>query len=277
MYERTYHKTVLRADEKGQKKTKRQINWRLIIRCAIAAVIVVGIVLLIRMPRLQVTHIEVVGANVVDPGDVTEFITEDLRGKELFILPKSSIFLISEHGLEKKIAKQFSRIESVNVHRANFSTLTVTITEYQGVYLWCSNENNCDFMDQNGIAFAPAPYFSGDAYPKIFTGPLGNLPFQVLNTTQINNVALIIDRLTAIGITPDEFHFISNHEFEVDFNHNGQQAKLFFDPSSDMKQSLIALYTGLRTNPLAGDYRDANKVLEYIDLRFANRVVYKFQ
>jgi hypothetical protein len=276
MYERTYHKTVLKADGKEQKK-KTSFNWKLVLRLAIGAVVIVGLVLLIRLPRVQVRHIEVVGANVVDPGDVTEFVNQQLQGKTLFILPKSSIFLISEHGLEKKIAKAFPRIQTVSVQRSNFSTLTISMTEYQGVYLWCTDEATCDFMDQNGIAFAPAPYFSGNAYPKIFIGAVHGLPYQVLSSGQVAAVALIMDRLTTIGITPEEFHFTSEHELDVDFNHDGQQAQLFFDPTIDTKQALIALYTGLRTNPLATEYRDQSKVLQYIDLRFANRVVYKFQ
>ncbi len=277
MYERTYHKTVLKTEAKEDKKKKPHINWRLILRILIAAVVVAGIVILIRLPRLQVKNITVVGVNVVDPGDITEFVHQQLQGNRLFILPKSSIFLVPDHALEKNIKKHFSRLQTVYVQRANFSTLNVSVTEYQGVYLWCTDDTTCYFMDQNGVAFAPAPYFSGNAYPKIFTGSIKVLPFQAVTSSQVATIALMRDRLSAIGIDPAEFHFDGEHELDVDFNHKGHPALLKFDPTTSVKDALVALYTGLRTNPLASDFHDPNKVLQYIDLRFANRVVFKFQ
>lgn len=276
MYERTYHKTVLKTDEK-QAKRKSRSNWRLIVRVVIAIAIITGITILTRLPRLQVSTVEVVGANVADPGDISEFVKEQLQGHRLFIFPKSSIFLVPEHSLEKNIKHAFSRFQTVVVSRKNFSTVLVSVTEYQGMYLWCTADTDCYFMDQNGIAFAPAPYFTGSAYPKIFVGTIQNVPFQAVTDDQISMITLLTDRLSAIGIVPEELHFVSEHELDVNFNHNGHQAQLIFDPVNSISDALVDLYTGLRTNPLASKFHDQNDVLQYIDLRFSNRVVYKFQ
>ncbi|HTH92890.1 MAG TPA: FtsQ-type POTRA domain-containing protein [Candidatus Paceibacterota bacterium] len=277
MYERTYHKTVLKDDEKESKKKEARVNWKLLLRITVAIVIIAAIIFVIRIPRAQVTHITVEGAKVVDPGDITEFIQQNLQGKELFVLPKSSIFLVPIHKLEKRIKQQFSRVQTVSINRVNFNTLSVSITEYQGVYLWCIDESTCYFMDQNGVAFTSAPYFSGDAYPKIFSGSMQNIPFQAVTSAQLADISLLLDRLATIGITANEFHFNSIHELDVDFTHEGRPAVLMFDPTTSISDALTDLYTGLRTNPLATKYRDTSKVLQYIDLRFSNRVVYKFQ
>lgn len=276
MYERTYHKAVLKTDTKGSKK-RHQINWRLIARIVVAIAIVVGIIFLIRLPRAQVSTIDVEGATVVYPGDVSEFVKNQLEGNKLGILPRSSIFLVPADSLAKEIQTAFPRFQTVQVTRKNFSTLVVTVSEYQGVYLWCSDETTCYFMDQQGMVFASAPYFSGNAYPKIFIGSLQRLPFSALTPAQVATVALLVDHLTTLGIVPSEFHYVSDHELDIYFVHNGQQSTLLLDPTIDVNESLTALYTGLRTNPLATEFRDATKVLQYIDLRFTDRVVYKFQ
>ncbi|MDB5188641.1 MAG: hypothetical protein JWM92_239 [Candidatus Nomurabacteria bacterium] len=281
MYERTYHKRVLHTDSEEPKKRGKQkqrtVNWKRVMRIAIGVAIITGLVFLVRLPNVQVRHVEVVGANVVYPGDVSEFVTTQLQGRKLFVLPRSSIFLIPTHTIEKELKAAFPRLQTVAVNRKNFSTLVVTVKEYQGVYLWCSDEATCYFMDQNGVAFTAAPYFSGNAYPKIFSGTLQPLPFQALTAEQISTVGLLIDRLTTLGIAPSEFHYIGDHELDVSFVHNSQPASLMFDPSMDINDALTALYTGLRTDPLATEFHDTAKVLQYIDLRFANRVVYKFQ
>jgi cell division septal protein FtsQ len=276
MYERTYHKAVLKTESEPQKK-RRRINWKLLVRLLVAVAIVVGVIVLICLPRLQVKTVTVAGANVVDPADVSAFVQQHLQGHELLLLPKTSIFLIHEHSLALDIKQHFSRLQTVSVKRTTFSSLTVTVTEYQGVALWCSDETTCYFMDQNGVVFAPAPYFSGDAYPKIFDGTFQHLPFQAITADQNAAVSLLMARLPIIGIMPEEFHFASSHELDIVFNHNGSQATLLFDPTTDTNEALVALYTGLRTNPLATKYQDPTQVLQYIDLRFENRVVYKFQ
>jgi hypothetical protein len=276
MYEKTYHKAVLKTDTKPEKPVQR-VNWKLVLWLVVGAVVIVGAIVLIKLPRLQVNNVEVIGANVADPGDVAEFVKMELQGKKLFFLPKTSLILLPEHRLEKDIKSHFSRFQTVSVSRKNLSTITVTVSEFQGVYLWCADEDTCDFMDQNGIAFAPAPYFSGSAYPKVFAGTAQPLPFQALNQPELHTLGLLLTKLPAIQIIPTEFHFNSDHETDVTFNHGGNQANILFDPNIDTQDALNALFTGLRTDPLASKFRDPSKVLQYIDLRFSNRVVYKFQ
>jgi len=158
MYERTYHKAVLKTDEKPTEKSIR-INWKLIVWIFAVAALLVGVVFVIRIPRLQVKNIEVVGANVVDPGDMTEFINNQLVGKKFFLLPRTSIFLIPQHRLENEIKAAFPRLQTVRVNRKNFSTLSIVVTEYQGIYLWCADATTCYFMDQNGIGVCTCSIF----------------------------------------------------------------------------------------------------------------------
>ncbi len=277
MYERTYHKAVLKAEQKQPKKGQTRINWKRVLWIIGTLVALTAIVFLIRLPRVQVKNIEVNGTNVAYPGDVSEFVQNQLRGNKLFILPKTSIFLIPTHTLEKDIAAAFPRFQTVTINRKNFSTISVNVTEYQGVYLWCVDSDTCYFMDQNGMAFAPAPYFSGDAYPKIFNGTLQQIPFQAVTAGQLAIIATLMSHVPSLGIEPSEFHFDSAHQLRMTFIHNGQQSMLLFDPTSSINDAITALFTGLRTDPLASKFRDANRVLQYIDLRFSDRVVYKFQ
>ncbi len=276
MYEKTYHKTVLKNDTKTELPQSR-VNWKRILWIVIFVVVITGTIVLIKLPRMQVATIEVTGANVADPGDVSEFVKMQLQGKKLFFLPKTSIMLIPEHTLEKELKEQFPRFQTVSVSRKNFSTITIAVSEYQGVYLWCSDVDTCFFMDQNGVVFAPAPIYSGSAYPKIFASTVQPVPFQALNDEQNDTVTLLLAKLPAILITPTEFHFVGDHELDVIFNHDGHQSSIIFDPTTDIQAALNVLFTGLRTNPLATKFHDQAMVLQYIDLRFSNRVVYKFQ
>src|SRR4051812_49187075 len=98
MYEKSYHTAVLKTDKKPEQKGGR-INWKLILGLFVGAVLVAGLIVLIKLPQWQVRNIEVVGAHVADPGDVTEFVRGELQGKRLFFLPKTSILLVPEKHL----------------------------------------------------------------------------------------------------------------------------------------------------------------------------------
>jgi cell division septal protein FtsQ len=74
MYERTYHKTVLKTDEKtpGKRRSHVRINWRLVALLVGIVVVLTGIVIIIRLQKVQVKTITVTGANVVDPADANK-------------------------------------------------------------------------------------------------------------------------------------------------------------------------------------------------------------
>jgi hypothetical protein len=103
MYEKTYHTQVLKKDE--VKKTKKGFSWKRILVIFLSLAFIFGVIFVIRHPRLQVTNIEVLGTQVLDVEDVVSFTKEQLVGRSLWILPKTSIFLIDESYLKKSNTK----------------------------------------------------------------------------------------------------------------------------------------------------------------------------
>ncbi|HWC57392.1 MAG TPA: hypothetical protein VG621_00350 [Candidatus Paceibacterota bacterium] len=283
MYERTYHAKVLRHPPRGtsaKKKKRRAFRWK---RFGIFILVVGGIVgsiLLVRAPYFQVataSDVHIVGTTVVDPDEVSRYVVSTFKGNALLLFPRTSIFLIAPDTVAAAVQKQFPRFKSVKVVRTDMHSLKVVVAEYPAVYLWCDGNERCSFMDASGVVFADAPYFSGNAYLKLSGGARGVYPFKPLTAADIAFVSTVSARLRAIAITPLSFSFVSDHDVSVGFMHGATVAQLLFDPSKDIDTSLEALYSGLRTDPLASLYHNASKVLEYIDVRFDSKVVYKFQ
>jgi hypothetical protein len=233
---------------------------------------------MLRYPKFQVTTIDVVGANVIDQQDVLDFVHQELLGKWLWIFPRTSVLLINDKAIEKDLKKQFSRIETVSVKRTNLHSMVINLKEFDAVYLWCTKvEDDCYFMDKQGVVYSKAPVFSGTAYPKVFTGaPLDNLPFRGMNNVDLARVAQFQEKLSEINITPVAFRSISNRELRIDFLHNKTIAELRIDPQTPTDTSLEYLFSGIRTEPLSSLFHNENKKLLYIDVRFSNKVVYKF-
>ncbi len=274
MYERTYHKTVLKQDSNAKKQ--KPFPWKLFLFIVGIVFVVVGIVLLIKLPKFQVSQIHVEGTHVADPMDVSQSVMALLQGQHLWILPKSSIFLVSTSSISHAVLQSYPRFKTIEVTRDSMHSLRVVVSEYTGLYLWCDSDQVCSFMDEQGTVFADAPYFSGNAYLKIYKGERKPYPFDPLDDQERAKIALIQDRLKAIDVEPISFLFISEHNLSVVFDHSKHDANIIFDPAKDTEAALDILYSALRTEPLSSQYRDASKVLEYLDVRFGNKVIYKF-
>ncbi len=279
MYERTYHNRVLKQTDKQEVKPRKGISWKKVLVTILILGCFVGIFFLLRAPKLQITTVDVVGTTVLDEHDITSFVMSRLVGTRAWVFPKTSVFLVSEHSLEDTLKVKFPRIETVSVKRSTFHSLVVTIKEYDAVYLWCTDtQNDCYFMDNQGVVYSKAPIFSGTAYPKIITGDrLAPLPFQGMDAADIARIALLEKGLSDINIVPTVFKNISLHEMEIDFLHNKSVAQLRVDPSIDTTTTLEYIFSGIRAQPLADLFHNPEKILLYLDIRFSNKVVYKFQ
>lgn len=281
MYERNYHDSVL-SEEKAQsvkKKKKRVFSWKNALLTALCIIVVGGFITATQLNRLQVREVVVEGANSADPKDVSVFVTESLSGKWLYLFPKTSIVLLPDHYLEKAIKRAFPKFSDVSVVRRGTQTVKVSVREYEGVYVWCeAGTENCSFMSYDGVVFAPAPFFSGSAYIKLFVESASEYPFVPITTEQLTTMRFLVERLQGIAIEPSEFHFFSGPErTEVVFYHNGYPARLIVDPNIPADTSLQSFFTAIRTAPFSIRYRDGFSILEYIDVRLPNKIVYKFQ
>jgi cell division septal protein FtsQ len=278
MYERTYHSKVLKADP--AKPEPKSFPWKRVVVITSVIAVFVGFILLTRIPKWQVTTVTVNGTQVADPEEVAAFVKSGIEGRYLFsLMPRRSILLVHPKHIARQVHAAFPRFKEVHVQRSAMNALTVDVSEYKGVYLWCEHGETevCSFMDERGIVFAAAPYFSGDAYLKIFVGERGAYPFTPISTQQLALVTMLDEKLRAINIDPVDFYFNGEHELVIDFSHHGDRAKIFIDPTRDVESALEALFSALRTDPLRAHYADSSQVLQYLDLRFSNKVVYKFQ
>jgi len=277
MYERNYHGRVLEDDT--QSKPKKKFSWKNALLIGVCVVLVGGFVTLTQLTRLQVRTVTVVGAVSADPKDISEFVMNNLTGKWLYVFPKTSVVLLPDRTLGRDIQRAFPKFETVSVARSGAQTITVTVKEYDGVHLWCDPvTTQCSFMNAEGVVFAEAPFFSGSAYIKISGGEKGEYPFVPLRETDLALVTFLLEKLRAIAIEPAEFHFTTRPDNVVIlYYHDGNPTEIVIDPEVDIQTTLGALFTALRTPPLSTRYRDGTSVLQYIDLRLPNKVVYKFK
>ncbi|MDO8518135.1 MAG: hypothetical protein Q7S26_02495 [bacterium] len=251
--------------------------------CTVLLVVVGGSIFLARAAFLRITMIVVSGASVVPPDAIQALVQQDIAGTYLFAYPKANILLYPKNNIKRQLFTQFPTLKDVDVHAINFHTLDVAVVERQPVALWCADASSspCFLLDTDGLVYAPAPSYSGDAYKKYVGGASGALPWQYLTQEEFHALSALVDAVakkesaeTVTSITVD-----ANNDVHLVFGSGpdasmGPGFTLLFALHDDTGKIFERFTLALTSTPFTvhqlADF-------EYLDLRFGDKLYYKLK
>lgn len=235
-----------------------------------------------RLPSQRIQAVEVSGNSFVAQQDIISLASSTLSGSYVWLFPKDAVLFYPRASLTSSILKAFPQISRLDVATVNWNTLSLTVTERKTVALWCAGEpdasGSCYLTDADGFIFAKAPQFSDNVFLRYYGGevhsddPVGEKYLQ--NTfPEMNEFLhmLISAGIPAVGLISRE-----GDEYEILLkNSEGGTAKIFVDTPQPDEKLLINLSTVWKEK-IAPMIR-TGKSLEYIDLRYGNKVYFKVQ
>ena len=167
--------------------------------------------------------------------------------------------------------------------------------ERDAKYTWCgvvlpqTDNQTCYFMDENGYIFDVAPYFSGEVYFKFYgetdlpaqTGvnsasPMGSY-FSKQNFQQLISFK---DVLVGLGLKPVALYTTSDGDIDIFLSGGATLTTgpmIILRADADLQNEAENLEAALTTEPLQSKFKNNYTSLQYIDLRFGNKVYDKFQ
>ena len=276
-----------------QIKRKRKVGLiRLIILCVLLFIsIVVGLSYYSFDKRLAIKDIFINGTSIISWDEISKKVDENLSGKYMYLFSKRNRFIYPHDKLVESLMKSFPRIEELDIKVRDFS-LVLNIKERLGSYLYCGSVlpeikeevgENCYFVNNDGYIFDKAPYFSGDIYFKYYNdinGDNGNpLGKQVFNSDRFHSIARFIDGVTAFGFKPIYLVKDDDGVYSLYLKAKGvnPDPKIIFKEDNDLDTILDNLSVAMNKKEVANEINSKYDTLSYIDLRFKNKVLYKFQ
>lgn len=235
------------------------------------------------LPTVTISDIVVSGNISVQSQDIVAEAQKSLTGRYFFTVPKASIFFYPKGAILKDVNDLFPRIASAEIGWKNFHTIEIKVSERVPAALWCETPApestmgaGCFYLDSTAFIFAPETISSStpEAFIK-FYGPLSSstpIGQTYHSADYLKNHMNFANNLSLAGFSVISFTERINGVSETMLS-GGQ--RLIFADDTDLSIAL-GNFESLVSNPAfksAGTFAK----LDYIDLRFGNKLFYRLK
>lgn len=275
------------------KRRKRRVLQNKILLSIFAFLIIfAGLTYISRFSVLNINSVEIIGNKVIDTQAIEKVVKRQIEGKYLWLIPKTNILLYPTNDIKKELDNKFKRLKDITFSIKNKKTLVVSLAERIGLYTWCGivpteqnsdSNQKCYFLDKDGYIFDESPYFSGEVYFKFYglTELIEDVPsgFYFLKQN-FQKLTLLKETFENMGLKPVALYLLDNGDVKIFLSTENSLftgPEIIFKIDSDFKKIAENLEVALTTEPLQTDFKNKYSSLLYIDLRFGNKVYFKFK
>lgn len=241
--------------------------------------------------RVTINNVVVTGTSIINQFDIVSLVEKDLSGKYYYLYNRGNSLIYPRKEIFANLMVSFPRIKDLSVYRDDFNTLHVGVVERLGSYLYCGSVipelesevgENCYFVNNDGYIFDKAPYFSGSVYFKYYVkindeeNPLGR---NIFEADLFHDLVRFSDGISELGFSPISLTVEDNNIYSLYLNSisEGVTPKVIFRTDNDLENILSNLSTAMDKPEFADEINSKYSTLQYIDLRFKNKVLYKFE
>lgn len=267
----------------GLKRHRQRIALaKIFIFIASFAAILGSLAYISRVSRLNISTVEITGNKFLDSEIIKTAVEKKLAGSYFFSLfPKTNILLYPKNKIKTELQNEFRRLKDINLSLRDGKILEVAVSERTPSFMWCGpapfepgskEKPKCNFLDDSGFIFDEAPYFSGEVYFKFYGADLSEINF--------DKIISFKKTLEEGGLKPIALYLQANGDTKIFLSpKNGTSTEPYLILKSDSDFEIVAenLRIALATEPLKTNFKNKYASLLYIDLRFGNKVYFKFR
>ncbi len=229
--------------------------------------IITGVYNLTRLPSLTISTVTAVGGETIDAAEVRAIAEEKLSGTYGKIIPRR-FFLFYPQKTIIEAVEEVDRIRDVVVLRTALTELSISYGEHLPFALWCAPgpAEACYFVNERGLAFAPAPNLTGGSFVRYHTSEMPEEGKSVLLFDDFWNTVSMTELLTNQGLFVQTVEVDAVGDVYYTLTTGGELRAALSDSALEVSDNLRAILQAEEFSALA----DGN--FHYIDLRFGNKV-----
>lgn len=227
------------------------------------------------LPRFAIERVDVEGTHSLRPKLLEAYVATKLWDGSPEFFSESNFFFYPRGEIEKAVQEFFPRVERVHISRVSMlgNAVTISIEERKPFARWCKESTSCYAIDRSGVIFAPASTTAAFETPYVFEGALtgeGSPLAQAYLPGRFPAVVALLERLGQASFSANRITITGDQDFSI-LLEEGFPLKVSF--GTDVGTVVKNLELVLASDALRGRERE----LEYVDLRFGNRIYYKWK
>lgn len=225
-----------------------------------------------RCDFFNIKEIRISGNSAIAENDLREIAKEDLLGNYLYLFSKNNIILYPQNLIENNVIENFPRIKNIDVNLKLPNILSIDVEERNPYVLWCGSASttSCYFADDEGYIFADSENdIISNGMFRYYTNIDTPLRQNIFPTEKFKEIDSFVKFIKGLNLEP--YKFVADKEkYEIYF---GENSKIIFYETQKTKEVMDNLQAILNMEEFVNI--DDFKKLEYLDLRFGNKVFYK--
>lgn len=232
----------------------------------------------LRLPTWQVQRVIVDGGETVSEDRLREEIMHSLAGSVAWVIPRGSLFFVPTRAIIEGLQQKFPQIARLGVRIHFPDTLSVSIQEHKFWGIFCNDlevhaTSTCVSIDRAGYAYAAAPVPSGGLIMRIRSDtPDTAIRSQAVGEDVMDRLEIFLRELPLMtGATPVGFELHAQVPSEIAAEMSGGY-RILFRRNDDFANTFRIL-----KKVLDSEISEKRARLEYIDVRFGNKVFYKMK
>lgn len=240
---------------------------------------------LFSLSKFRIKNITVSGVSDSNKTDFLVFTDKFLEKKYFGLLPYDNIFIFPKKSLRAEIVGNLLYIKEIKFDRQFPNEVAIEVNTRRPFAIWCEKYLNevakasCVFVDEKGFAFKKSPIFSGNIFRQFFDmreegekrgGNLG----QVVSETLFIELNNFIKQISSDNIEVARVDVKDGNIYELETSAGW---RILLNGAKSFSITLDNLKTLLDTELAPGKAGKLLPGLEYIDLRFGDKVFYKFK
>lgn len=281
-----------------RQKRRRVVYRRIILFICFFVTFVFGLSYFSAHPRVTISTIKIDGNRVVSASKIEELVIKKIQGRYVYLFKKSNVFIYPKNKIIKDLKNEFARIKDVEISTNQFTNLSIKVSERVGLYLWCGEQINeedtlnedCYFINDEGYIFDKAPFFSGNIYFKFYSPlndkerePLGN---SSLDPETIKDIFAFSDALEEMSFSVAMIDMNDASEYKLYLKRNSSRydeagsiklPQIIFKKEDKLEEILNNFSSSMKQEKFTEEVVGRYSSLEYIDLRYKNKVLYKHE
>lgn len=230
-----------------------------------------------RLPPLQIREIKISGLQSFETRVVEERVASHLDGAYFAFLPRRSYFLADAEGLASALRREFPQMEQILAVKRFPNALHVAVIERSLWGIFCNAAEKappyCVYIDPTGFAYDEAPQVEGalilgverDGEPPA----VGDIAVERATMDRLRLLKDALAKLDDLAVTGFGLKTRVPGEIRVK---TGEGFVLIFSRDDDFARTADVLKRVLNE-----EIKEKRGRLEYVDLRFGNKVFYKLK